>query len=215
MIRVFLVAEHAVIRVELRRLLAGQPEVLVVGEASNGQDLLAQLPTTPAEVVLLDLPLPVLAGLASTRQLRQQYPALKLLLVGRHQLATSKQLLAAGAHGYLLKRATAAKLLTGVRAVVSEELVGGPMGGLAARPPGSDQRPARAAGTASPSSSLSRRELAVLQLLAEGLTTSEIAAKLFNSIRTIETHRQNILAKRQAKNTAALIRQAMREGLIT
>ncbi|RZK61721.1 MAG: response regulator transcription factor [Hymenobacter sp.] len=215
MIRVFLVDDHALVRSGLRLLLSAQPDLLIVGEAANGQELLAQLPTTPADVVLLDMQMPVMNGPETARQLRAQHPAVQVLALSMlDQEEYIWQMLDAGAKGYLLKSAGPEEISTGIRTVAAGGEFLSTTAGLAALhklrtsllPP---TAPNSLAG------GLSRREQEVLQLIASGLTTGEIADKLFVSKRTVETHRQNVLDKLNAKNTAALIRLAMSEGLIS
>ena len=215
MIRVFLVDDHHLVRSGLCLLLAAQPDLQIVGEASNGLELLAHLATTPTDVVLLDVNMPGMDGPETTRQLREQHPLVRVLALSMlDQERYIFQMLDAGALGYVLKSAGTEEIVTGIRTVA----LGGQFlctnAGLAALhklregvyEPAEDASPVP--GT------LSRRELEVLQLIADGSTTNEIAEKLFLSRRTIETHRQNIMDKMQVKNTAALIRVAMGKGLV-
>ncbi|MGI4832152.1 MAG: response regulator [Janthinobacterium lividum] len=217
MIRLFLVDDHLAVRVGLRALLTTQADLdlRVVGEASNGLELLAQLPTTPADVVLLDFNMPGMNGLETARQLKEHYPGVRILALS--MLAEEQyiiDMLAAGAHGYVLKSGSSVEIVQGVQAVAAGQAFLGTAAGLVAlhKLPAS-QEPAPAAAPAGVTL-LSKREHEVLQLIAQGLTTSEMAEKLFTSKRTVETHRQNILAKTQMKNTAALIRFAMQQRLI-
>lgn len=215
MIRVFLVDDHTIMRDGLRSLLLAEPLLEVVGEAANGQELLAQLPAVPTDVVLLDLNMPVLDGLATTIQLREQYPRLRVLMLSMmtHE-RTIIELLDAGAHGYVLKSADKSEIVTAIQAVASGKRFLCSDIGLALL------EKMRTLETESLSSrdirtnSLSHREREILQLVANGLTNQQIADKLFTSRRTVETHRQNLLEKTGAKNTPALIRYAMDQGLI-
>lgn len=215
MIRVFLVDDHALVRSGIRAVLEGEPGLTVVGEAANGQELLDQLPTTPADVVLLDMNMPVLDGVATAIRLTAEFADTHVLMLSmlgdEHNIGRA---LDAGALGYVLKNADKDEITTALRAVAAgksflcselgmamlRKVLGAPTSHPEAGQPGT--------------SSLSFREREVLQLIAAGLTNAEIADKLFTSKRTIETHRQNIIAKTQAKNTAALIRYAMQHGLI-
>ena len=204
------------LRSGLRLLLEAQPDLDIVGEAGNGLELLAQLPTTPADVVLLDVNMPGLDGLGTTRQLREQYPAVRVLVLSMlDRESYIFQMLDAGAKGYILKNSEVEEIVTGIRKVAAGGQYLCPAAGLAALhklregPAEPAEAPARQPG------GLSKREKEVLQLIAAGLTTGEIADKLFTSKRTIETHRQNMLEKTKAKNTAALIKLAMSEGLIS
>lgn len=215
MIRVFLVDNHALVRSGLGLVLAAEPDLEIVGEARDGPELLAQLPTTPADVVLLGVNSPDRDGIETIRQLRAPYPALRVLVLSMVEQADYIwQLLAAGAQGCLLKSAGTAEIITGLRTVAAAGQFLSAAIGLSALRELHENGPQPAAAPTPPPGSLSGREVEVLQLLAEGLTTGKIADALFVSKRTIETHRQNILEKMQAKNTASLIRQALQTGLI-
>ena len=210
MIRLFLVDDHAILREGLRLLFKKEGVLQVVGEAENGEQLLAQLPTTPCDVVLLDLHMPGLDGLATTQRLHAEFPDVRVLVLSMvdNERAIG-QVLAAGASGYVLKNAGPDEIVVAVRAVAAGKrflcselglvmlervLVGTP------EPP-----PKLASG-------LSAREQEILHLVADGLTTAQIAEKLYTSPRTVETHRQNILEKTGTKNTAALVKAAVSQG---
>ncbi|TVT40153.1 response regulator transcription factor [Hymenobacter setariae] len=216
--RIFLVDDHAIVRDGIRALLAQEPGLEVVGEASNGQELLDQLPTTPANVVLLDINMPVLDGLATTQRLHAEYPDIKILVLSmlNHERYIG-QLFGAGAHGYILKSADKGEILIAIQTVANgKQFLCSDLGlamlhkVLAKEEHNEPSEPTEFKKTGQ----LTRRETEILRLLAEGLTTSEMAEKLFTSKRTIETHRQNILEKTQTKNTAALIKLAMTQGLL-
>jgi DNA-binding NarL/FixJ family response regulator len=213
MIRLFLTDGHSPTREALRAgVEAGGIEI--VGEAGTGDELLARLATSASTVVLLDLSLPGPDVFALLPALREQYPQLRVLargeLTNEHYVSRSFDL---GAHGYLMKNCLNTELLHGLATVAAGRrflcsAIGVTLvGRLFADNPGATDAARAALG-------LSKREMEVLGLVAEGLTNAEIATKLFTSKRTIETHRQNIIAKTQAKNTAALIKLAARQGLL-
>ncbi|WP_310397462.1 response regulator transcription factor [Hymenobacter sp.] len=213
MIRLLLTDGHAPTR-EALRIGAAAAGLEVVGEAGTGDELLAQLAATAPTVVLLDLSLPGPDAFALLPALREQYPLLRVLahgeLTNEHYVARAFDL---GAHGYLLKSARSTELMHGLGTVAA----GRPflcsaiglvlLGRLYAGSPA-------AGDTARATLGLSKREMEVLSLVAEGLTNAEIAVKLFTSKRTVETHRQNIMDKTQTRNTAALIKLAARQGLL-
>jgi DNA-binding NarL/FixJ family response regulator len=214
MIRLLLSDGHAPTREALRFGLAAAPGIEVVGEAGDGDELLARLSAVSPSVVLLDLGLPGPDALALLPALRGQYPLLRVL--ARGELTNEYYVTRAfdlGAHGYILKNATPAELVHGLATVASGRAFLCSAIGLAllsrlhATTP-ADGDAARAA------LGLSKREMEVLSLVAAGLTNAEIALKLFTSKRTIETHRQNIMDKTQTRNTAALIRLAASQGLL-
>lgn len=210
MIRLFLVDDHTVLRHGLRALFQQEEELEVVGEAENGEQLLAQLPTTPCDVVMLDLHMPELDGLATTQRLQAEFPNVRVLVLSMADNERAiGQVLDAGASGYVLKNTGRDEILVAVRAVAAGRRFLCSELGLAMLKKvlsGSPEPAAKATG------GLSAREHEVLQLVAEGLTTAQIAEKLFTSPRTVETHRQNIMEKTGTKNTAALIKAAMSQG---
>lgn len=216
MTRLFLVDDHTIMRDGLRALLAREPSLQVVGEAGHGQELLDRLPAAPADVVLLDLNMPVLDGLATAQRLRVEFPQVKILVLS--MLLNERyvgQLFEAGVCGYALKNDEISELVLGIQTVaagrqflcneLSLRMLNRVLVKTVEKP---ESEPVK-----NPYN-FSRREIEVLILLAEGLTTSEIAEKLFTSKRTIETHRQNMLEKSQARNAAALIKMAMSQGVL-
>lgn len=212
MIRLFLVDDHSLVRDGMKALLTGVPSLLIVGDASNGQELLDRLPTTPTDIVLMDLQMPVLDGFATLPLLREQFPEIRVLVLT--MLAHERyvgQALDAGAVGYILKSADQAEIIAAIRAVSAGKRflcsdIGLSLLQKVLHPEASVET--------KKVDGLSYRELEVLRLIAEGLTNNAIAEKLFVSRRTVETHRQNILEKTQVKNTAALIKYAVEHGLL-
>ena len=214
MIRLLLTDGHPPTLEGLRTGLGAAPALVVVGEAGTGDELLAQLASASPTVVLLDLGLPGPDAFALLPALREQYPQLRVLahgdLTNQHYVTRAFDL---GAHGYLTKNSLLTELAHGLTTVAGGRPFLCSAIGLAllrryytAGPVTSDA--ARA------TLGLSKREMEVLSLVADGLTNSEIADKLFTSKRTIETHRQNIMDKTQTRNTAALIKLAVRQGLL-
>jgi DNA-binding NarL/FixJ family response regulator len=215
MIRVFIVDDHTLIRDGLRALLAAEPLFEVVGEADNGQALLDQLPTVAADVVLLDLNMPVLDGLATTHRLREGYPHLRILLLSMmtHE-RTIGEALAAGAHGYVLKNADKYEVVAALQGVAAGKRFLCSEIGLGLLDKLLLQEPRPPAPGTSPGVHLTHREREILQLVASGLTNQEIADQLFTSKRTVESHRQNLLEKTGVRNTPALVKYAMEHGLL-
>lgn len=215
MIRLFIVDDHKIMRDGLRAILRDNSDLMIVGEAANGQELLDKLPTTPTDVVLLDMHMPVLDGLATTTELRKHFPGVRVLMLSMlEQERTIGQVLDAGADGYVLKNSDRTELVAAVHTVaMGKQFLCSALGLSMLRKvlAIADNTPDTEQGTAC---NLSVREREILQLIATGLTNQEIADKIFSSKRTIETHRQNIIEKTNAKNTAALIKYAMQTGLV-
>ena len=215
MIRVFLVDDHTVLRNGLRSLLADQSDLTVVGEAGDGRELLAKLPTTPTDVVLLDINMPGLNGLDTARQLQKEYPAVRVLvmtmLIDKNHIF---QMLDAGAAGYVLKNVGRDELTHGIRMVASGQPFLCAEVGFDALQRLREEKNGPSVAASGKAGVLSKREIEILQLIAEGLTNQEISDKLFISKRTTETHRLSIIGKTKMKNTASLIRFAVSEGLV-
>jgi DNA-binding NarL/FixJ family response regulator len=218
MTRLLLADDHTILRDGIRALLSAEPDLEVVGEATNGAELLALLDNTAADVVLMDVQMPVLDGFATMPELRQRFPDVRVLVLSMldHENYVVR-MLEAGALGYVLKNAAISEITYAIRTVAAgmpflcteigmNMLYKAVAQATSLLPDDGGSR----AGT-----ELTARELEVLKLIAEGMTNGEIADKLFTSKRTIETHRQNIIGKTQAKNTAALIKLAVGRGLIS
>ena len=213
MIRLFLVDDHPVLRDGLRALFAQEDALQVVGEAESGEQLLAQLPATPCDVVLLDLHMPGLDGLATTQRLQAEFPDVHILILSMadHALAIG-EVLAAGAQGYVLKNAGHDEIVVGVRTVAAgkrflcSELGLIMLGKVLTGTP--EPAPKSASG-------LTAREQEILRLVADGLTTAQIAEHLFTSPRTVESHRQHIMAKTGTRNTATLVKAAVSQGWLS
>ncbi|HEX8349429.1 MAG TPA: response regulator transcription factor [Hymenobacter sp.] len=204
MIRVVLVDDHTILRNGIRTLLATAPDLEVVGQVGNGLLLLELLAQTPADLVVLDVNMPVLDGLATIKALRQQFPVVKVLVLSMldHEQYVTR-MLEAGALGYILKTATPTEITHAIRTVAANRPflcteLGMNMLQKLTHKDGHSHTPVN-----EPSyqlfDELSKRELEVLQLMATGLSNQEIADQLFTSKRTIETHCQTIVEKTKAR----------------
>ena len=214
MIKVIITDDHVVLRQGLRLLMEQSEDFVVLGEAGNGRELLHMLSHSPADVVLMDINMPEMDGYEATEQIRINYPETKVIALSMlNNMVYVQKMLSCGAAGFLLKTTgkeelfAAIKLVAGGNSYISSEL-SMKMLNKAANPE-AQHGPALVEQIG-----LSKRELEVLLLIAEGFTNAEIADKLFTSKRTIETHRQNILEKTQAKNTANLIKYAFEHKII-
>lgn len=214
-IRVVLVDDHKIVRDGLRSMLAKQLDIEVVGEASDGQSGIRVATELAPDVVVMDIGMRGMTGIEAARQLVAAIPSLKVVALSMHSdQRYVSEMLAAGASGYLLKDSAFEDLAAAIRAVSSGQrylspgVAGVVVDDLVRRMAGvSDEAPAGALAV------LSRREREVLALIGEGLSTKEIATRLHLSVKTVETHRRQVMEKLRIFNIAGLIKIAVREGL--
>lgn len=213
-VRVLLADDHRILREGVKALLARESDIDCIGEAADGRTLLTQVRQLQPDVLVTDIAMPGLNGLEAIRRLRVDAPQLRILVLSAHD--EPRLVLAcieAGASGYLLKDTGCTELAEAIRDVaqgrihLAQPLVGLFVEQYRARLEG---EPLRAA--ASP---LTPRERELVQLFSEGHSTSEIAERLHLSVKTVATHRENILHKLNIRGVAEMTRYALREGLST
>jgi DNA-binding NarL/FixJ family response regulator len=211
-ITVFLADDHAVVRDGLRFLLEAQPDIHVIGDAANGRAAMDQVPKLCPDVVVMDIAMPELNGIESTRRLVQMCPSVRVIILSMH--CTSEHIfraLQAGAHGYLLKDSAGIEVADAVRAVhagrrylsaaISDTLI-------------DDYVRQRQAGEAqSPLARLSPREWEILQLVVEGESSAAIADTLSLSPKTIDTYRSRLMQKLGIGDLPSLVKFAIQHGL--
>jgi DNA-binding NarL/FixJ family response regulator len=210
--RIVLADDHALVRQGFRSLLSTIADFEVVGEAANGREALELIRALAPEVALLDITMPELNGLDATAHALREQPRLKVIIVSMHAAeAYVLEALRAGAAGYLLKDADAGELERAIRAVARGERYLTPsvshhvIDRFMRAERGESAREAEA---------LSPRQREVLQLIAEGKSTREIAERLHLSVKTIETHRAQLMQRLEIFDVAGLTRYALRIGLI-
>jgi len=211
-IRVLLADDHTLVRTALGALLQCFPGIQVVAEASDGEEALQLIPVHRPDVVLMDLTMPGLNGLAATTRVVQAFPAVRVIVLSMHTTAEYVwQALRAGASGYIVKNASTIELERAIHAVMRGEIA------LSAAVTQGAMADAVAYGTlhAGRPTDLTPRQREVLQLIAAGNTTKEIAQKLHRSIKTVETHRTQIMSRLHIHDVAGLVRYAVRTGLIS
>lgn len=209
-IRVALCDDHAVVRSGLRRILADEADIEVVGEAGTAEDAVALAGATKPDVFVMDLGLPGTSGITATREVVAANPSTKVLVLTVHDdVAYLRKAFDAGARGYLVKEAADVELILAVRHVATGQDYVHPALGAALLAPG-----ATAPRAGGPGGELSERELEVLRLVALGHTNAEIAAELYVSVRTVETHRAHLQQKLGIKTRADLVRYAREIGLL-
>ncbi|MCL5256426.1 MAG: response regulator transcription factor [Chloroflexi bacterium] len=212
-IRLLLADDHAILRAGLRALLNAEPDLEVVGEASDGPEAVARAQELKPDVALVDISMPLLSGLEATRQIRKRCPETKVLILTMHgDEEYLFQALHAGASGYILKRLADAQLIDAIREVCAGSAFLYPSV-AAALAQDYLQRVSRGEESAS-YDGLTDREREVLTLIAEGHTNQEIADILVVSVKTVETHRSHIMDKLGFRTRAELVRYALRKGLL-
>jgi len=206
-IRILLADDHTMVRQGFRMILAGQPDMEIVGEAGNGREAVELAQQLHPDVVVMDVAMPELNGIEATRRLASSEPRTRVLALSMHKDSVYvREILRAGARGYLLKDAIDRDLLAAVRAVSQGEGYLSPAISDAVL---SDYRKH----VTDPLDLLTSREREVLQMIAEGQTNKEIATKLNLSVYTVDAHRGHIMDKLNLHSTTDLVRFAIRNGL--
>lgn len=212
--RILLVDDHRIMREGLMSLMANEPDLEVVGDASDGRQAVQLAKRLKPDLVVMDISMPGLSGIEATRQILDEVAQARVLALSMHSdprfVAGA---LEAGAHGYMIKDCTSQELLECIRTVAG--------GGTYLSPQvaevvvkGFVRRLGEETGTP-PASVLTPREREVLQLLVEGHTVKAIAERIHLGVKTVETHRRNIMEKLGLKNMVDLIKYAMREGVVS
>jgi DNA-binding NarL/FixJ family response regulator len=212
-IAVLLVDDHAVVRQGLRALIEAEGDMVVVGEAENGRQAVAQTKKLLPDVVVMDVAMPGMNGLEATRQIVRNVASAKVLVLTSYgDEDYVAQLLEAGAIGYLVKQTAAADLLRAIREVRGGNKFFSPA--IAKRLRQQDREAFLGRQSVSRIARLTSREAEVLQLVAEGLANKQIAAELSISIKTVEKHRQQAMNKLNIHDVAGLTRYAIAKGWV-
>jgi DNA-binding NarL/FixJ family response regulator len=202
-ISVLLVDDHSLVRRGFRRMLEDEPDLHVVGEASDGEEAIKLARSLAPRVVVMDCALPGMNGLQATRKILQSAPDTLVLMLSMHTEETwVRQALDAGARGYVLKNAMDLELGSAIRRIVNGEIVLD--GQLAKQDSLKGER----------NSGLTPREVEILQLICDGKSNKEIAAQLELSANTVAVHRANIMDALGIHKTAELVVYAIRNGLV-
>lgn len=213
-VRILLADDHAVLRQGLRKILEDRPGWTIVAEAANGRDAVAAAEAQHPHVAVLDIAMPFLNGIEATRQIVRRAPNTRVLILSMHsdQAYVTKAVMA-GARGYLLKESAGADLIDAVAALAAGKSFFSPA--IAEVMLDEYVRSLTEKGILDRYDSLSEREREVLQLVAEGRSTKEIADLLSISPATVETHRAHVLQKLALKNTAGVVLYAARRGIVS
>ncbi|MCL5006492.1 MAG: response regulator transcription factor [Acidobacteria bacterium] len=213
-LRILIADDHEVVRQGVRAILEAQTGWSIVAESENGLEAVEQARETAPDIALLDISMPQLNGLEATRQILKQRPETQVLILTMHESnELVQEVLAAGARGYILKTDAKRDLVNAVSSLgegrpfftskVAEMVLAGYR-----------QRGASASPSVSAGERLTARERQIVQLLAEGKSSKEIAAALNISIKTAETHRANVMRKLDLHSLADLVRYAIRNKII-
>ncbi len=211
-IRLFLVDDHAVVRMGLRMLFESEPDFEIVGEADRVGQALERIPQTNPDVILMDIGLPDQSGIAATREIKRTRPEIAVVALTIHEDEEYFfKMLEAGASGYVPKRAAPEELLTAIRSAANGEVYLYPsLAKLLVKDYLGQQQSKPAAAL----NELTAREQEVLALLAEGASNTEIADKLMISPKTVSRHRENIMEKLNLHSRSDLVKYAIRKGII-
>jgi DNA-binding NarL/FixJ family response regulator len=210
-IRVVLADDHTLVRAGIRALLDRMPDVEVVGEAGEGWEAVAQVAATRPDVLLADVAMPGMGGLEAAERLRREFPDVRVVMLSMHANEEYVlQALRAGASGYLLKDAASVELDLALRAAVSGQTYLSP----AISRQMIDSYMTRVAGGATPEP-LTPRQREILRLIAEGKSTKEIAFALTISVKTVETHRSQLMDRLDIHDVAGLVKYAIRAGIVS
>jgi len=209
-LRIFLADDHVVVREGLKALINRQPDMLVIGEAGDGETAWQQARECQPDIVIMDITMPGLNGVLATTRLKRACPQIKVLALSVHDdTSYLRQLLTAGAVGYVLKHAAADDLIQAIRIVAA--------GGIYLDPALAGHVVARyvqvpGVASALEGTELSERETDVVQRVAHGYSNKEIAAQLNLSVKTVETYRARALDKLGIESRAELVRYALEHG---
>ena len=212
-IKILIADDHQILRQGLRTLLEKEPDLEVVAEADNGRSTVRLARETQPEVIIMDVAMPDMNGIEATRQIISEMPKVKVIALSMYaDRRFVANMLKAGASGYLLKDCASEELVRAIRVVLAHKTFLSPgVTDVVVK----DYVQAPAGQDTSVFSVLSNREREVLQLMAEGKSTNQIAECLHVSVKTVETHRQQMMQKLKIHSVAELTKYAIREGLTT
>ena len=210
MIKIMLVDDHRLVRAGLKRVLSESPDIQIVAEASTGEEALDMAKTHMPDLVLMDINMPGIGGLETTRRLKQRMPSIKIIAVSMHlEEPYPSRMLAAGANGYISKDSAADEVMAAIRRVSSGSnyVAADVAGNLAANL-------IRSGKDVSPLEQLSQRETQVMLMVIKGHSTQDISDSLHLSPKTVSTYRYRLFEKLGVTNDVELTRLAMRYNLL-
>lgn len=214
-IKILIADDHPFFRDGIRQLLSDQGKITVIDEATNGKEVLRMLNEKAYDLVVMDIKMPEMGGIDATKEIKKKHPEVKVLAMSMYdEQPYIIKMLKAGAKGYLLKNSSKDEMLQAIKQLIkgesyfSKEVSGIMISQIVSgKPIGSGD------GELSPFS-LTNREVEIVRMIAEELTNVEIGERLNISPRTVDTHRRNLLQKLKVKNTAGLVKYAVKKGLL-
>jgi DNA-binding NarL/FixJ family response regulator len=214
-IRIILVDDHLLVRTGIANLLNGEMGIEIVGEASDSGEFLSLIDKIQTDIAILDIAMPGMSGIELTRMITENYPSIRILILSMY---TSEEFIFnainAGAKGYLPKNTSRKELLEAIQAVArGEEYYAESISNVILK---SYIKKAKSGpeDSSNKENQLSKRELEVLRLFAEGFSNQEIADKLFISIRTVESHKNHIMQRLELKSSVDLVKFAIRNNMV-
>jgi DNA-binding NarL/FixJ family response regulator len=210
-VRILIVDDHAIVRAGLRALLNTEPDFQVVGEALDGRTAVALAAQLTPDVIVIDINMPQMNGIETTKQIMEQLPGARVLILTLHADASYlRQAIEYGAVGYVLKSAIEPQIISAIRTVANGDMFIDPAMTLTlVRNMALVDQP-----KANNASALTPRETDILRLVARGFTSREIAEQLHLSVRTIEGHRANLFGRLGLSTPIQIARYAMQHGLL-
>jgi DNA-binding NarL/FixJ family response regulator len=214
-IKIFLVDDHQIVCDGIKALLKNVTEISIVGEASNGMEFMKEISIANPDIILMDISLPDISGIELTKQVHQNYPEIKVIILSMYtQEDFIINAISAGAKGYLPKNTTQQELLNAINEVFDgKEYYNDTVSKIILENYISSVRKSKDQETDKDNEVLSAREKQILKLNVEGLTNQEIADKLFISIRTVESHKNHIMQKLEIKTTIELVKYAIKNNI--
>jgi DNA-binding NarL/FixJ family response regulator len=211
MYRIVLAEDHILVREGIKKIIEDFADLEVVGEVSDGLQLLEFLNRLPVNMIVLDISMPNLPGIEATKEIKKNFPEVKVLILTMHKMREYlNDALAAGADGYLLKEDAAKELLSAISKIRQGEIYVSPL--LSTQLATLYAQTRRKLPELPSAENLTPREIEIIKLIAEGKSSKEIAAQLFLSFRTIQNHRTKIMRKLRLKKNIDLVKYAIQMG---
>lgn len=213
MYKILLVDDHEIILDGIKAMLEGQADIVVIGEAKNGMEAVEMATELLPDVIIMDISMPVMSGIEATKKIKSILPQIKIIALTQHESDTYiMQMLNEGADGYLLKNVKKVVFIDAIHSVLNNKRFLGKhassvlMDKLLENQKKADPEQEKKA-------LLTPREIEIIKFIVADVSNQEIADKLFISLRTVETHRRNIMSKINVKNVVALVRYAIKNGI--